>query len=184
MEGLGLPARIYASAMADGLAFLLWVAEVDACDVEFVLTRPRPLSGEDNITYTAPDTFTLGPLGVHSLWILDFDCCKKLPMTSEGVKIAAERFWRNDPFYPNPNAKCEEDVALWDVFKHRFLKTSAEMMACKDETTRGLPELLIARIVDTIGVYSKEYQAPWSDCACGGRAGMLTCPYYSMPGPE
>ncbi|KAK0754295.1 zinc finger protein-domain-containing protein [Schizothecium vesticola] len=129
MEALDLPVHIYASAMADGLAFLLWVAEVDACDVEFVLARPRPLSGEDNVTYTSPDTFTFGPLEVHTLWILDFDCCKKLPMTSEGVKIAAERFWRNDPFYPNPNAKCEEDAALWDVFEHRFLKTSAEMMA-------------------------------------------------------
>jgi len=78
-------------------------------------------------------------------------------MTPEGVKIAAERFWRNDPFYPNPNAKCEEDAALWDVFKHRFLKTSAEVIARmhKDETTKGLPGQLIARIVDTVGVYSK-----------------------------
>jgi len=67
-------------------------------------------------------------------------------MTPEGVKIAVERFWRNDPFYQSPNANCEEDAAPWDVFKHRFLKTSAEMVACKDETTRGLLEQLIARI--------------------------------------
>lgn len=169
MEALGLPAHKYARAMADGLAFLLWVAEIDACDVEFVLARPRPrpLSGHDDDGTCTPDTFTSdnltsdtftsGPLGVHSLWILDFDCCKKLPMTSEGVKIAAERFWRNDPFYPNPNAKCQQDAALWDGFKHRFLKTSAEIMASKgsDERTRELPGQLIARIVDTVGVYSK-----------------------------
>lgn len=78
-------------------------------------------------------------------------------MTSEGVKVAAERFWRNDPFYPNPNVKCEQDAALWDVFKHRFLKTSAERMASKgsDERTRELPGQLIAKIVDTVGVYPK-----------------------------
>lgn len=161
MEALVLPAHKYASVMADGLAFLLWVA---ACDVEFGLARPRPrpLSGHDDDGACTSDTFashtfTSGPLGVHSLWILDFGCCKKLPMTAEGVKIAAERFWRNDPFYPNPDAKCEKDAALWDVFKNRFLETSAEMMAHKgsDETTRQLPGQLIARIVDTVGVYSK-----------------------------
>jgi len=158
MEALGLPTHMYASAMADGHSFLLWVAEIDACDVEFVLARPRPLYGDDNVTYPntlTPDTFTSGPLGVHTLWILDLDCFKKLPITPEGVKIATERFWRNESFYPNLNAKCEEDAALWDVFKHRFLKTSAEMMAYKDETTKGLPGQLIARIVDTVGVYSK-----------------------------
>lgn len=67
MEALGLPAHKYASAMADGLAFLLWVAEIDACDVEFVLARPRPLSGDDDDGTYTPDTFTSGPLGVHSL---------------------------------------------------------------------------------------------------------------------
>ena len=101
------------------------------------------------------DTFTSSALGVHALWILDFDCCKKLPMTSEGVKIAAERFWRNDPFYPNPNTKCEQDAVLWHVFKQRFLEASAKVMADKDERIRALPGQLIDRIVDTVGVYSR-----------------------------
>lgn len=119
IEALGLPTHMYARAMADGLAFLLWVAEIDACDVEFVLARPRPGPQpqpqpplEDDGDGDDTDTFTSSALGVHALWILDFDCCKKLPMTSEGVKIAAERFWRNDPFYPNPNTKCEQDAVL------------------------------------------------------------------------
>jgi len=173
IEDLGLPADEYACAMADGLAFLLWVAEIDACDVEFVLARPRPRpltphGGDDDndndvASPTAGNTsldttFTSNALGTHALWVLDFDCCKKLPMTIEGVNIAAERFWRNDPYYPNPNARCEKVAALWDVFKDRLLETSAEMMvAHKDEAIRalGLPGLLIARIVDTVGVYSK-----------------------------
>lgn len=166
IEDLSLPADEYACAMADGLAFLLWVAEIDACDVEFVLARPRPRAlhpDDDDVAYPnalPPDnnTFKSDSLGTHALWILDFDCCKKLPMTTEGVKMAAESFWRNDPYYPNPNARCEKDAALWSVFKNRFLETSAEMMmAHKDEATRALelPGLLIARIVDTVGVYSK-----------------------------
>ena len=160
MEELGLPVREYACAMADGLAFLLWVAGVDACDVEFVIGRPRPrarpLHGDDNVS--CPNTFTSNPvLGPHTLWILDFDCCQNLPMTLDGVKIAAERFWRNDPYLLNPSAKCEEDVALWEVFKRRFLETSAEMMAHEDEAIKemDLPGMLVARIVETVGVYSK-----------------------------
>jgi hypothetical protein len=164
VEALGLPAHEYASAMADALAFLLWVAEIDACDVEFVLARPRPDSLLPNPEETRPNpchlgsrTFTSGVLGSHALWILDFDCCKTLPMSPEGVRLAAERFWRNDPFYPNPraNLKCEKDTALWEVFKNRFLETSGKVMASKDEVIRELPGQFIARVVETIGVYSK-----------------------------
>jgi hypothetical protein len=76
-------------------------------------------------------------------------------MSPEGVRLAAERFWRNDPFYPNPRAKCEKDTALWEVFKNRFLETSGKVMASKDEVIRELPGQFIARVVETIGVYSK-----------------------------
>ncbi|KAK3323873.1 zinc finger protein-domain-containing protein [Cercophora scortea] len=155
VEALGLPAHEYASAMADALAFLLWVVEIDACDVEFVLARPRPGSGLSSGCDLGTRHFTSGLLGPHALWILDYDCCSKLPMSAEGVRIAAERFWRNDPFYPNPDAKCEEDMALWEVFKNRFLETSGKVMALKDEAIRQLPKQFIARVVETIGVYSK-----------------------------
>jgi hypothetical protein len=40
---LGLPARDYTTAMADTLAFLHWVAKVDANDIEFVLAPARGL---------------------------------------------------------------------------------------------------------------------------------------------
>ncbi|KAK3291354.1 zinc finger protein-domain-containing protein [Chaetomium fimeti] len=156
VEALGLPAHEYASAMADSLAFLLWVAEIDACDVEFVLARPRPTDlPMSNPCHLGTRAFTSSVLGLHVLWMLDFDCCKKLPMSVDGVRLAAERFWRNDPFYPNPNAKCKEDVGLWELFKSRFLETSGKVMASKDETIRRLPEQFITRIVETIGVYSK-----------------------------
>ncbi|KAK3680565.1 zinc finger protein-domain-containing protein [Podospora appendiculata] len=165
IETLGLPAHEYANAMADSLAFLLWVAEIDACDVEFVLARPRPRYGRllpstnkihsTSFCHLGTHPFISGPLGPHAQWILDFDCCQKLLMSADGVRLAAERFWRNDPFYPHPDAKRERDTALWEVFKDRFLETSGKVMALKDEAVRRLPEQFIARIVETIGVYSK-----------------------------
>lgn len=41
MESIGLPPHDYAISMADALAFLYWIAKVDANDVEFVLAQPR-----------------------------------------------------------------------------------------------------------------------------------------------
>ncbi|KAH6632541.1 zinc finger protein-domain-containing protein [Chaetomium tenue] len=156
MEALGLPTHEYASAMADALAFLLWVAKIDACDVEFVLARPRTVVCAEPCRL-GTCAFTPGVLGPHALWILDFDCCKKLPMSVNGIRIAAERFWRNDPFYPNPDAKCEKDTALWEVFKDRFLDTSRKVMAEAEPATRQLPEQFIARVVETIGFIRKGF---------------------------
>ncbi|KAK4169048.1 zinc finger protein-domain-containing protein [Cladorrhinum sp. PSN259] len=152
MEALGLPTHEYASAMADALAFLLWVAEIDACDVEYVLARPR--SGNASL---GTHCFTGSSLGPHALWVLDFDCCKPLPMTLEGVHCVVERFWRNDPFYPNPDTKCEEDELLWAIFRGRFLDTSGKIMASKEDhrDILDLPEQFIKRIIKTTGMYSK-----------------------------
>ncbi|KAK3341931.1 zinc finger protein-domain-containing protein [Lasiosphaeria hispida] len=154
IEALGLPAAEYASAMADALAFLLWEAQIDVCDVEFVLARPRSNTG-DSQPHLGSRSFTPGVLGPHSLWILDFDCCRKLSMDGEGVQLAVERFWRNDPFYPTPDTRCGEDVKLWDVFSDRFLETSRRIMEGKDEAMRQLPRQFISRITKTIGVYTK-----------------------------
>jgi hypothetical protein len=156
MEALGLPTREYARAMADALAFLLWVAEIDACDVEYVLARPRA-SGNASL---GTRCFTTGSsLGPHALWVLDFDCCKPLPMTLEGVHRAVARFWRNNPFYPNPDTKCEEDELVWEAFRGRFLDTSGKIMAFKfKEGSRDmldLPEQFVKRIIETVGMYSR-----------------------------
>ena len=155
IEALGLPSGEYASAMADALAFLLWEAEIDACDVEFVLARPRSATDKQEYPRFGTSLFTSGALEPHALWVLDFDCCQKLSMDTAGVQRAAERFWRNDPYYPTPDVKCQEDALLWETFKNRFLATSAKIMERKAEAIRKLPEQLIARIVETVGVYSK-----------------------------
>lgn len=116
IEELGLPKEQYAIAMADTLAFLHWEAEVDARDVEFVLARPRqqqPASSLPSIGSKPhnPD----GVFGPHAMWLLDFDCCKRLAMpgtmNDDDEKMQTEVafldqvafcFWRNDPFYPRP----------------------------------------------------------------------------------
>lgn len=155
IEHLGLPAEEYALAMADALAFLHWAAKIDANDVEFVLARPR-----DTPTATTRPTiggreFTTGALGPHAMWILDFDCCKALDMNREGVEVAAQRFWRNDPFYPNPDCKCPEDDRLWRVFRDRYLDTSGSFLHDECDEIRRLPEMLVARIVETVGAYKR-----------------------------
>ncbi|KAK4210621.1 hypothetical protein QBC37DRAFT_428469 [Rhypophila decipiens] len=150
IEELVLPAGEYAAAMADALAFLLWGCEVDACDVEFVLARPRP---QDSLAHDMASIgtrkFSTSNLGPHALWILDFDCCKPLSMTMEGVYLAAERFWRNDPYYPTPTStsgtsgdasnnnlknKTGNDEFLWKIFKGLFLEVSTRIMDWKLET--------------------------------------------------
>lgn len=159
LEQLRLPAEQYALAMADTLAFLHWEVKVDATDVEFVLGLPRTTTTTGVVTEIprpsiGTQEFTAGVLGPHAMWLLDFDCCRPLPMGEEGVRVAAERFWRNDPFYPNPDYKCPEDERLWRVFRDRFLEASSEILREEAEEVRRLPGmLLVERIVETVGVY-------------------------------
>lgn len=159
LEQLRLPAEQYALAMADTLAFLHWEVKVDATDVEFVLGLPRTTTTTGVVTEIprpsiGTQEFTAGVLGPHAMWLLDFDCCRPLPMGEEGVRVAAERFWRNDPFYPNPDYKCPGDERLWRVFRDRFLEASSEILREEAEEVRRLPGmLLVERIVETVGVY-------------------------------
>ncbi|KAK3378995.1 hypothetical protein B0T24DRAFT_646748 [Lasiosphaeria ovina] len=100
IEELGLPIDEYAIAMADTLAFLLWVVRIDANDVEFVLARPRTSaiatteSHSQNIIPASDPSIgttelTTGILGSYTIWLLDFDCYKELDMNETGVKVAA-----------------------------------------------------------------------------------------------
>jgi hypothetical protein len=74
MEVLGLDVNAYAETMAEGLAPMYWGAGIDANDVEFVLAPPR------KDAYSS--TFQSEYLGVHCMWILDFDCCRPMQMVS------------------------------------------------------------------------------------------------------
>lgn len=102
----------YAQIMAETLAIMHWTSEIDGRDIEFVLAPPSK---------NTPTFEMNSPIfGEHSMWVLDFDCCRRMEMNSEGVTQAAAAFWRNDPYYPRP----EKDSSLWSVFRERYLQVS------------------------------------------------------------
>jgi hypothetical protein len=96
------------------------------------------------------------------MWMLDFDCCGEMPLTEEGVREVAKRFWMGDPFFPHPDCKgCEGDERLWEAFRDRYLCASRGILSGEDESVRMLPELLVARIVEAVGVY-KRREGGWT----------------------
>jgi hypothetical protein len=108
MEELGLKPIEYALAMADALAFMLFVLNTDAGGVEFVLASPRvpPATDADSSLERDPHIgtriFSNGVLALHTMWVLDFDSCRPITLDSSGVERAADCFVENDPFYPRP----------------------------------------------------------------------------------
>ena len=62
---------------------------MDANDVEFVLALPREshvIQSEGHSTY--PITIKSQILREHIVWILDFDCCKHMPLDGIGAEPA------------------------------------------------------------------------------------------------
>jgi hypothetical protein len=104
MEDLGLDVRAYPGTMAEALALMHWDAGVDAGDVEYVLAPPRSSSSSS--------TFQSSFLGEHTMWILDFDCVRRITMDGAGVERACKAFWGNDPFYPRPGGAEDADEVL------------------------------------------------------------------------
>lgn len=149
IEQLGLPAEPYAIAMADALAFFHWTAKLDGNDVEFVLAPAR----SPNFTKSNPGIgivdFESEVFGSHTMWALDFDCCRDMPMDETGIKQAARSFLRNDPFYPRPGGTNVSDQRLWHIFQSRFLETSSLILSEDAESVRQLPAMLVEEIIRT-----------------------------------
>jgi len=140
MEALSLDVSSYAETMADALALMHWGARIDANDVEFVLAPPR------GAKLPPSSAFQSEYLGIHCMWILDFDCCRPLSMDEAGIEKACVAFFRNDPFYPRPGSREAADEELWKVFKQRFLVTSRGILGEVSEDGRVLAEKLVERI--------------------------------------
>lgn len=100
MEQLDLDVDYFATSMAKTLAIMHWKAQIDACDIEFVLAPPR-----------LENTSTMQSihLSQHDVWILGFDCCRNMAMNEAGVDQAWRVFNRNDPYCPRPNKDSPED---------------------------------------------------------------------------
>lgn len=152
MESIGLEPHGYAICMADALAFLYWIAKVDANDIEFVLAQPR-LQGQSAIK--SSHFHHVGSLGTHAMWILDFDCCNNMTLDDSGIEKACRCFWRNDPFYPRPGSSNTTDQKLWEDFQHRFLMTSEKILKHEEASAKQLPRRLIEKITETRGMFSK-----------------------------
>ncbi|CAI6293413.1 unnamed protein product [Periconia digitata] len=142
METLGLDTGAYAEIMADALALMIWGAQIDANDVEFVLAPPR---GRELSTSSSP-VFQSEYLGNHCMWILDFDCCQQLSIDEEGIAKACTAFFKNDPFYPRPASGNPTDDALWNTFKKRFLLSSRAILGHADNDQFFLVEKLVEMI--------------------------------------
>lgn len=112
----------YARAMAETLAMMHWVGEIDGNDIEFVLAPPS----KGSLIKTESKV-----LGDHSLWVLDFDLCRRMAMDSKGVEQAAAAFWGNDRYYPRPGT--ETDILLWNVFREHYLQISETCIGIVDE---------------------------------------------------
>jgi hypothetical protein len=128
---------MYAVTMARTLAVMHWAAGIDANDVEFVLgsspainKTAHPSSKE----LEACDKDSAGKLyrwdfdhRSISIWLLDFNQCKTFEHDSQGLKQLVDGFWWNDPYYPRPGSKNENDRNLWEVFKKAYLEASDEL---------------------------------------------------------
>ena len=140
MEHLDLDIASYAEIMAEALAMMHWHGKIDANDVEFVLAPPRNLAHPQSLN-GSESSF----LGEHTMWMLDFDCCRSMSMDDRGVTQAATAFFRNDPFYPRPSADGSRDRTLWEVFRRRYLQTSFDILV-DDPQRLSLPEAFIEKI--------------------------------------
>ncbi|KAL2402484.1 hypothetical protein ABEF95_001977 [Exophiala dermatitidis] len=143
-EDLGLPILECARAMADTLAMMHWMAKIDANDVEFVLGGVRTKADT-----THGDIYPHDILGTHSMWVLDFDCCRPMTMDDDGIDQAARAFLRNDPFFPRPVTDTESpDSTLWTEFRDRYLESSENIVACSCLASLNSPGKFIARVME------------------------------------
>ena len=127
----------HAETMAEAIAVMHWIAGIDAGDVEFVLGAPR----SDATAHTVEDT---SPLPDHTLWMLDFDLCKRLELTESGMQEAARAFLRNDPYCPRPRQ------LLWTRFRQAYLAASRTIMAQAADQENALLPLKFIESVEAI----------------------------------
>ncbi|KAG9531859.1 4HBT like protein, partial [Aureobasidium melanogenum] len=96
MERLCLPIPAYITTMAQSLALMHWKAGIDANDVEFVF-------GDSIQNSTDRDGHTV------SVWLLDFNQCRRFSHDQAGLKQLVDAFWWNDPYYPRPSSPDPQD---------------------------------------------------------------------------
>jgi len=62
------------------------------------------------------------------LWMLDYDKCRRMSYTEDGIRQAARAAEDNDPYFPKPLQDSPEDQELWEHFKSSYLDASAKVL--------------------------------------------------------
>lgn len=141
MELLDLDAIQFVAPMAEALAVVHWKARSDGRDIEFVLGGPperrisaegfRVLDGNVNTqrvtTWRKAGTMD-GVAGLQQstvcVWLLDFNQCSRIQADAQGVQMAADAYWDNDPYCPRPTKDGDNDSTegkIWGEFKRVYL---------------------------------------------------------------
>lgn len=144
MESLGIATsdvHQYARIMAETLATMHWIGELDGNDIEFVLAPPN-----ENKTGSFGLEMESSVLGDHSMWVLDFDLCRRMAMDLEGVVQAVAAFWGNDPYYPRP----EKDPSLWSVFREHYIQISEDCIAVCEPRAAERRRILSRQFIDLV----------------------------------
>ncbi|KAI8286180.1 hypothetical protein K4K56_008950 [Colletotrichum sp. SAR 10_98] len=145
MELLDLDAMQSVAPIAEALAVVHWQAGSDGRDIEFVLGGPpeRRISAEgfrvlDGNVHTQRVTMwrkagtvdRVAGLQQRSVcvWLLDFNQCSRIKADAQGVQMAADAYWDNDPYYPRPIKDGDNDSTegqIWREFKRVYLTKAA-----------------------------------------------------------
>ncbi|KAK5166078.1 uncharacterized protein LTR77_008339 [Saxophila tyrrhenica] len=135
LQKLGLAPTEWAEAMAEGMAILHCSAMVDGNDIEFVIgssptpqqsVRHAPRYADVQKLEAGESTFKLATSSgqdfrhrINSLWLLDFDACKDIPMDQSGVDAALAAFLQ---LYqcPRPHTDDSRLEEMWKAFAVRY----------------------------------------------------------------
>lgn len=60
-----------------------------------------------------------------SIWLLDFNQCRKFSHDQAGLKQLVDALWWNDPYYPRPSSSNAQDKVWWNTFLSKYLDASA-----------------------------------------------------------
>lgn len=140
-EELGLDMVQYAIAMADAMAILHGIANIDAMDIEFVVGSTPSDIPRTGHPPTSADVEKMNPLQstmeqatlkdfrhrILTLWVLDFDACSKIKVGEPaGIEAAVKAFMETEPYCPRPSDDPHRHE-LWGTFGTRYIQTSKKL---------------------------------------------------------
>ena len=165
LQCLGLDLSAFVGKMASSMALMHFGARIDGRDVEFVLGSKGEATeavGWEDLERLAPCTDTLSPTANVEpgllqycrrrveMFVLDFNQCRSIEMTKEGMETAAEAFVINDPYCPRPHHADEDIQNLWVEFCQVYQDMAIKVAG---------PEMGRARIDELVGWFLESVDA-------------------------